>query len=268
MTKELAKNLLRPILNPLRPGNIVMFHIGRCGSTVLASLLDQHNNVMWASEFYVPIFRDWERRNGGKEIAGDMPADAIVLLKEHMRKALHRYYGFEIKPFHLRLIGYHMDSFINHLEEMEFSHYIILDRRNRLKKIISSVIAHQDRLRYHQNKEARPRLKQVNLDVDRVGIDYECKPLLSFLADYDDQVSSLEEKLEKKNLLNLVYEDDVQDDPRVGYRKICDFLSITAKEVQVDLSRTNPFPVRDMIQNYDEVEATLGGTKYEWMLNE
>ena len=30
-----------------RPGVVVMLHIGRCGSTVLANMLDQNPNIFW-----------------------------------------------------------------------------------------------------------------------------------------------------------------------------------------------------------------------------
>ncbi|MEN8229372.1 MAG: hypothetical protein ABFS38_14535 [Bacteroidota bacterium] len=250
----------------MRPGNIVMFHIGRCGSTVLSSLLSQHKSIYWASEFYSSVFRKWEQANKGNEIAGEMPADAIDLLKKNMQNAFHRYYGFEIKPFHLQLIGYTPELYLEKLEELGYTYFIHLDRKNRLRKIVSSLIAHEDQLKYHQKGKAK--LKQVHIEVNNVVIDFDSKPLLAFLSDFDSQVSSVESLLKSKNPLNLTYEDDIQEDPRIGYRKICDFIGMKSKDVTVKLSRTNPFQVRDMIENIEEVEAVLKGTKYEWMLND
>lgn len=266
MLKELFKSTLNPLMSPLRPGNIAMFHIGRCGSTVLSSLLSQHKNVYWASEFYSSVFTKWEQDNKGNEVVGEMPADAIKLLKTNMFNAYHRYYGFEIKPFHFQLIGYSPESFLDNLEKLGYAYFIHLDRKNRLRKIVSSLIAHEDKMKYHQNGKAK--LKKVYIDVEKVVIDFDAKPLLTFLSDFDEQVASVEKLLEKKNPLNLTYEDDIQDDPRIGYRKICDFINLKPKDVKVNLSRTNPFPVRDMIENIDELEQVLMGTPYEWMLNE
>lgn len=266
MIREAVKSILRPILTPMRPSNIVMFHIGRCGSTALSSLLRQHKNIFWASEYYVQVFRAWERANGGQEIKGEMPDDAINLLKLSMRNAMHRSYGFEIKPFHFRLIDYSMESFVDKLDELGFTHYIILDRKNRLRKIVSSALAHADRVKYHQGKEAGARLKQIHLNVDKIEIDYDSKPLLKFLSDYDEQFVSLANLLESKNYLSLTYEEDVQEDPVVGYRRICEYTGMRSKDISAQLSRTNPFPVKDMIQNFEEVEAVLKGTDYEWML--
>lgn len=244
-----------------------MFHIGRCGSTALASLLKQHKNMVWASEFYVHrVFMDWKRNNDGQEIKGEMPGDAIELLKDSMKDALHRSYGFEIKPFHFQLIGYSMETFVASLEELGFTHYIILDRKNRLRKIVSSAIAHADKIKYHQGAQAKAKLKQIHLNVEKIEIDYDSKPLLDFLSDYDRQFTSLARLLQPKNYLGLTYEDDVQDDPRLGYRRICEYTGMRSKDISVQLSRTNPFPLKDMIENFEEVESLLQGTAYEWML--
>jgi len=266
--KEIAISSLNTVLSPFRPGNIAMYHIGRCGSTVLSSLLNQHNNIYWASEFYSGVFKKWEHSSNGEEVAGKMPADAIDLLKGNMRKAMHRYYGFEMKPFHHQLIGYSEEAFLKSLDGLGFTYYIHLDRKNRLRKIVSSLIAHEDKMRYHQEGKAKAKLKQVYVNVDLIAIDFDSKPLLTFLEDYDNQVLSVAKMLEPKNCLTLTYEDDIQEDPRVGYRKICGHIGIKAKDVVVKLSRTNPFPVRNMIVNIEEVEEVLSGTNYEWMQNE
>lgn len=266
MLKELVISTLNPLLSPMRPGNIAMFHLGRCGSTVLSSLLDQHRSVYWASEFYSTVFKKWEKANDGNEIAGEMPADAIDLLKANMRKAFHRYYGFEIKPFHFQLIAYEPEFFMENLEKLGFAYFIHLDRKNRLRKIVSSLRAHEDKKSYHQSGKAK--LKKVRVDVDHIVIDFNAKSLLEFLSDYDLQYSSVKSLLAPKKPLNLSYEDDIQEDPMIGYKKICDYIGLKPKDVTINLSRTNPFPVREMIENINEVERVLSGTEYEWMLND
>ena len=266
MIKQLGKDILAPVLASFRPCNVVMFHIGRCGSTVVSTLLDQHPNLYWASELYEPFFKQWRINNAGVEVVGEMPADAIEILRKSSRQAIHHFYGFEMKPYHFRLIGYAQDDFLQHLKAMGFTHYIILDRKNRLRKIISSIIAHQ-KGSYHNHGETRARLKSVYVNLDKVEIDFDSKPLLDYLRDYDKQFSVLESSLKSERLLELTYEDDIQDDPEIAYSSICEFLDIERKPVSVNLSKTNPFPVRDMIENLEEVEQVLSGTPYEWMLN-
>ena len=274
MIKRLAERVLAFLLAPLdpwlassRPGNVVMFHIGRCGSTVVGEQLKRHPKVRWAGELYSPIFLRWQRRNGGVETVGEMPADGIDILRRNMRLALHRFYGFEVKPFHFRLIGYSPESFVHHLEALGFSHFILLDRKNRLRKIVSSVIAHQEGAKYHIRRSAKARKTGAYLNVEEVRIDFEAKPLLQYLVDYDHQVETLNTLLQGKKLLKLTYEEDVREDPRKAYSRICEFLDLQPTNASVALSRTNPFPVREMIENVEEVEAVLRGTSYEWMLN-
>ena len=38
-----------------------------------------------------------------------------------------------------------------------------------------------------------------------------------------------------------------------------------ATKASVTLSKTNPFPLKDVIENFAEVKATLHNTPYEWM---
>lgn len=268
MIKRFAKKILPPLLTPLRPGNVVMFHIGRCGSTVISLLLKQHRRIHWASELYVPIFLEWQRKNAGIEAVEEMPEDAIDILRRNMRLALHRFYGFEIKPFHLRLIGYSTESFVHHLDSLGFTHFILLDRKNRLRKIVSSIFAHQDGEEYHVECNTKEQKTRVYINVDEVRIDFDAKPLVDYLWDYENQVHKLDALLEGRRFLKLTYEEDVRANPKRAYSSICEFLGLQPANASVMLSMTNPFPVRDMIKNIEEVEETLCGTSYEWMLSD
>lgn len=276
MIRKIAKKaigpLLVPYLNPLvvpfRPGNVIMFHIGRCGSTVVADLLNQHPRIHWASEFYSSIFHDWQRINGGIERVGEMADDAVELLQRNMQFALHRYYGFEIKPFHFRLIGYSPDSFLHHADSLGFTHFILLDRKNRLRTMISSIIAHQNEALYHIDSNTKAQLTRVTINVNEVKVDFDVKPLLAYLSDYDGDIDALKTLLESRNSLHLTYEQDIQMDPRRAYHRICDFLALQPVDVSIKYARTNPFPICDMIENIEEVRQALHGTPYEWMLDD
>jgi hypothetical protein len=217
---------------------------------------------------YSPIFLEWQRKNGGIETVGEMPDNAIDILRRNMRIALHRWYGFEVKPFHFRLIGYSSKSFVQQLDALGFEHFILLDRRNRLRKIVSSSVAHQGGGKYHARRGARVKKTRVHIDVQNVRIDFEAKPLLRYLIDYDDQVQTLEKLLEERRLLKLTYEEDVQANPKTAYARICEFLGLEPANTSVRLSRTNPFPLKELIDNLEEVQSALCGTPYEWMLSD
>jgi hypothetical protein len=111
-------------------------------------------------------------------------------------------------------------------------------------------------------------LKSVKVNIENVQIDFDSKPLLDYLIDYDKHFSELETLLEGKCLLKLSYEEDIEKDPKIAYSRVCEFMNIPRQDVSVNLSKTNPFPLKDMIENFDEVKNTLSGTPYEWMLSD
>lgn len=49
----------------IRERNVVMFHCGRCGSSVVGGLLNQHTKVRWAGEIFENV-----RYKYGKESWG------------------------------------------------------------------------------------------------------------------------------------------------------------------------------------------------------
>jgi len=265
---KLAKSTLNTILSPFRPGNIVMFHLGRSGSTVLAELMVQHQRVFWGSELYNRIFLKWARNNNGKEVIKELTEDPVKYLQEDMKRAYHRYYGLEIKPFHLKLIGYSPEAYLQVLEENNFEHFIILNRKNRMRKIISSVIAHSDQSRYHIKSSEKSSVTKTHIDVNRTEIDFDSKALIEYLKDYDKQMETINQLTKGKKVLHLSYEEHIQNNPIVAYEKCCDFLNLKPKQVKVSLSRTNPYPVREMIENIEEVERVLKDSPYMWMLEE
>ena len=71
----------------------VMFHTGRCGSTVLAKMLNQHSDIYWAGE----IFERMPERY--QEIASRR--DAVELIMDERRRECRRRgkrtFGFEVK---------------------------------------------------------------------------------------------------------------------------------------------------------------------------
>ena len=80
-------------------------------------------------------------------------------------------------------------------------------------------------------------------------------------------MQEVETLLAGKNVLNLTYEDDIEQDPQKAYRSICEFVNMEATKASVNYNKTNPFPLKDIIENFAEVKAALHNTPYEWMPN-
>ena len=67
----------------------------------------------------------------------------------------------------------------------------------------------------------------------------------------------------------MIYEDDILNaGPIVAYEKVCSFLWLSPSKVQVKIGRTNPFPLEEIIENYEDIVKTLSTTKYSWMLSD
>jgi hypothetical protein len=246
--------------------NVVMFHIGRSGSTVLGDLLGQHPAIFWDAEIYARLFYEWEQQ-GAVIGANGFALDPVNFLQQRMIQAGERIYGFEIKFFHLKVTHVALPSYVTALHGLGFSHYVLLQRRNTLRKLVSSVIGHQ-RARWHQPADRGTSLIRISLDVNNVAIDRERKPLLAYLQDYETNFKALAQLLHDRHVLHLSYEEDVSADPQIAYGCVCDFLGLERYPAIIRYGKTNPFPLRAMIANFDEVEGVLSGTPYAWMLYE
>ncbi len=118
--------------------------------------------------------------------------------------------------------------------------------------------------------ESKRELRSIVMPPDDAGMDDESGPLLQRL--HDDE-AHLEEMLRvtgagtPEGSIHVIYEDHVEQDPRVGYEMICRHVGVNPGSIPPRLKKGNPFPISSMLENYDEVAAILAGTKFEWMLS-
>ena len=242
-----------------------MFHFGRSGSTVLGDMLDQHPQVFWDSEIYEPYTQTWKsQKNLAEATSTYTPTD---ILSQRIIQGGKKLYGFEVKFFHLKLANIELSNYLNSIQGLGIDHFIVLKRKNYLRKIVSSAIASKVS-QYHQSSEQKARFKQVEIDIGNVEIDCDAKSLIAYMQEYDEDFSILEKLLVNKKVLWLTYEEDLFLEPRHGYSRVCDFLDITPHPVLIHYSKTNPFKLSEIITNFEDVERTLSGTSFEWMLYE
>jgi len=246
---------------PWQRGSINMLHVGRCGSTVLGDLLNQHPAVFWDGEV------SYRRREA---LTGDTtPFDVREFIRRQRHVAGSRYYGYELRvlrELEIALAHRTIEQHIADMKSLRFSHYITLERTNYLRYIISTCLGARTRV-FHLNQGDKPKLNRVHIDVDRLTICGVEKPLVQRFDELARTFRDLERLLEGERLLKLTYEDDVLPDPRIGYSKICAFLDIPTRDVAVRFSRTNPYPIAEMVENFDDVAGALAGTPHEWMLD-
>ena len=257
--KKLFLNLPFIFTNPAK---IVMFHLGRCGSTVLGNLLNQHLNIFWDSEIYEKI-----GRRSLPELY--ITSNPFKLIRMRMLWA-GRYYGFETKLMQKQNIIYNpigmsLPEFVDRLKKMGFDHFIILNRRNYLRQVVSGAIGFKNKL-WHQPYIQKPFMTRIYLDVNNVPFGHNYKPLFARFDEFDATYKLLNHVLTNQRVLRLNYEDDVLQDPVKAYRRVCSFLGIDCKKVSTRLRKMNPFDLSDIITNFGDIEIALRGTSYEWML--
>lgn len=229
-----------------------MFHEGRCGSSVLAGLLRQHSAIRWEGEVF------GGHKPGGAVARYFRHKYPLLYLRQRVARSEGSIYGFETKiRLHLwRCLDISLEDYLHRIQKLGFSRYIVLDRKNDLRRVVSSLVSVKTR-KWSASKRDKPELVQVELKLDK---------LISRLEQLQRISAELKEVLSDQALLWLTYEDHVELDPRIGYRKVCQFLGLPPEEATVKLKKLNPFPLSEMIENYDEVCRGLSGTDFEWML--
>ncbi|MFZ1320197.1 MAG: FkbM family methyltransferase [Ignavibacteria bacterium] len=273
----------KPISKKRREGNVAMFHLGRCGSSVLGHMLNENPNIFWDGEnignFYLKKLEVGKLNEDVKHLS-DIVAEVDELymtdnlqtyLKIRMYRSQKKIFGFETKFSkyeHLRkdLLNLNINEYIEFLIQNGFNYFITLKRDNYLKQILSYYIAEKTKV-YHTSKEiTKP--TSIFLDVNKCWIGNREDSLIGILEEMDKEYHELQDILVDKNHLDLIYEEDIQADPLIGYKKICDFINVEYYSPNIVLKRTNPYKISEMIENFDEIKEYLGNSKYDWMVDE
>lgn len=245
---------------------VVMLHTGRCGSTVLADMLNQHPDIFWAGE----IFARMTERHPEVE-PGPGALDAVIEKSRRQgRQSGKRIYGFELKyqPHqHLRpeYLDLTVEESVSRLRRLAFSKFIVLHRENYLRQAISVQIGRQQRQWHAKATPSKPTPIELNLEAFRPP-----PRQMSLLEEFralEGNYEKLKQLLASDQVLYLSYERDIMDDPRHAYAQCCDFLGVPQDSPQITRARTNPFPYDAMVLNMPAVSALLRNTKYAWMLD-
>jgi hypothetical protein len=152
------------------------------------------------------------------------------------------------------------------LKRLGFDGWIVLKRRNLLRVVASALIGSEvGSYHYRSGGPAYPK-RVIRLDPNRVYIDRQSRTLVQCLDEYTAHFQRLDALLAGTECLQLTYEEDIEQDPIVGFRRIAAYLGLPpAPDPEVRLHKTNPYPLAEMIENLDEVRACLRGTPYAWM---
>lgn len=246
---------------------VAMFHVGRSGSSVLANMLAQHSDVYWEAELYEKRMAACEKQVG-PIVLGDSrcPILPLVELGECIKSHHNKLYGVEVKFFHLKHSDMELGTYIDGLKSLGFDRWILLRRQNLLRVVVSAVIGGKvGKFHAYTSKPDYPKMT-IHLDPNNVINDRQSLSLLAFLDGYVEDFRKLEALLSDQDTLSLTYETDIEQNPYVAYEQVMDYLDVTdIGKPKINLRRTNPYPISQLISNIDEVRDYLRGTPYAWM---
>lgn len=260
-----------------------LIHEGRCGSTVLASLIDQHPAIAHFNEILTRgswISQDfpgspWEAPREALGIRLDTLPDFVRWLARSCRAmekpADHLHVGFEIKMYQILQLGTDLPGFARSLEaSLPGVRFIFLTRRNILRRHVSNL-----RCLYKDVSHAR-NLSDVNFEKVKVVPDTMRDYSYDYTKRHDRLAEFLEASWTRQELvrafacscghLHLEYE-DFETNPLLGARKIIETLGLPPIDVRSPLLKTGDKPLADLIDNFDEVRSELEATRWRGMLD-
>ena len=251
---------------------VVNWHLGRCGSSVLGSLLDQHPDVDYGNEIFSPYM---PRRRGDRVLPSieQIVADS----RSCSRGNVHL---FEVKHLPAQNLGLYpslnVADWLQTFRGLGYQSHILLHRRNGLRRMVSHVRAAESGVYvasiHSQNRESSPKL---TLPLGGIRHGFEVRSLLGWLQEYErgwqqmqDLLSQCARESSDFRWLSLTYEDDLAQSPLDGYQRVCAFLGLSAFEPNLRYRKLNPGSLSELIANWDEIRALLTQTPFAWMLED
>lgn len=231
--------------------NFCIWHTGRCGSTVLSSMLNQHPQIYCAEEVLEMYSKAFERlRYKLGAWSGSKLFIRYAMLNNYAET-----FGFEMKVWHLFRLGVSVSKAMHFIHNMGINKHIVLERNNYLRVIVSSTVAQQTSSWHIKSKHISP-FMQVYVDAN--GLAY----AIQKFSDFYNEIKVLL----GQNYLGLSYEKDILQNPKIAFNKAVNFLELDELEPSISLGLTNPYPLKETILNFDEISNRLRNTPHEWML--
>lgn len=246
--------------------NFVMFHMGRCGSTVLEGLLRETGQVAHGSELFEQFYprRKKERPN--------LTPGKFLRRRQKKAAARGKIYGFEVKYLsgtHLERIGQTRAQAPDFFARLGFGRFILLTRANLLDRIISQVVV-RHRGSYTREAGDTRDTGKVHVPIRQMQLGANQLSLIEALTLLDRETGEMRAVLKDKvpDFLELTYESDVLGDPNRGARRIADYIGIDYHDRHPEQDKIVTRPKGQLVENYDELEAALADTRFAWMLRD
>ena len=246
------------------PTGVVIWHVGRCGSSVLGQCLNQHPAIQEDNE----ILNRWMPQHRGEQPLQDLEA-VLDTVRAGRSKPIQIVEIKFLEAQHPGLFGLDPLALADRLSAYGWQRHVVLERSNLLRRMVSHCIGQQTQ-RFHLSvTEAKPDADAITMPLEAITVGLETRSLLDWLDIMASSYRQLRQGLAMRGgYLDIIYEKHLQRDPLVGYRLVCEDLGLPIHDVTVGLQRTNPFPLQTLIINFEELHSLLAPTVYGWMLNE
>ena len=256
------------IIRPRTAGHVLMLHTGRSGSTLLANMLDRHPEIFCDGETLERPFHQLAHAKG-TSIADQFGAigleDAMDRLATRKKRlSAGRIYCAELQLYQLEMLQTTLPDFLAAIETIGFDRFILLNRRNHLRKIVSHMIA-TTYDRHHVKRASVKSAPVTRVNPQRCFVGHQMHPLVKRIDDYEGFFEEATRLLQDRTVLHLDYDADISDDPMTAYRRTCDFLNVAHHPTTIGLKKTANFPLFELIENYDDVVGALEDTPHAWM---
>jgi len=241
-----------------------MLHIGRCGSTVLANMLDQHPKIHWKGEFF-------NESNLPRYLNQYNTEDPFQALWFKSGAAKRRSFGFEIKSHPIQHPS-NVDETVQSMIEacvyrLGCRHFILLTRAHLLRRFVS-FLAGRERDQWNFRREKTVEKVKVQVPTNSFQFANHEATLLEFF-DLFDGISERWKSVipDECNTIELEYAHDILGHPEEAYQRVIRWLELEPWEAEIENRKVNKEPLPTLVKNWDEVCSMLAGTQYEWMLS-
>jgi len=251
---EAVSRTMGLLTKPLRETNVTMFHIGRCGSTVVGMLLNQHPEIRWGGEIFASLKRKYGRNSWVWE-------DPLRMIRLRTNIHVCRVFGAEIKRKHFEDVNMEVNTIVNKLEKIGYKKYILLRRKNYLKREVSRLVGSEMK-KWNFEEDVEP--PTVSIPVESIN----GKNIINHFREIDEFYEKVEKNISDKKLLKINYEEDIKESPKLAFEKIAGWLNLRKVETKVATKKINKKPIKKRISNFEEVRKALDKTKYKWMAQE
>jgi hypothetical protein len=256
-------HLLIPYYNVRYPkfkGNeVVIFHVGRCGSTYLSELLNNHPEIHSLGELN-SCYR--KKYYSSKET----PQRKI---KKSFRRSKAKYSILEIKgEDDLGILNLSLNELVFILESLKI-HVFLLKRDNLFNIYISMALGWERKKR----GESAWHFRNTNVSVEKIILNPDDanapwrtpkRNLIEVLDYFNGFNYNLLRFIKEENV--IIYERDLQKNNLIAVNKILKLWNLSLPNLKVSLVKINNKSTNEVVSNYDEVKEYLKNSQYFWMI--